>query len=285
MTDLLKEKRLLITGVATKESIAFAVAEEAQLAGAEVVLTSFGRMRRITERAARRLPRPADVLELDVNEPEHFPALTEELERRWGGIDGALHAIAYAPPDALGGTFLKTPAESAELAFRTSAFSFNALADALVPLIDPERGASLVGLDFDAQFAWPTYNWMGVCKASLEAISRYLARELGPLRTRVNLVAAGPLATAAATSVPGFHEFAGHWPRQAPLGWDDRDATPVARGALFLMSDWAAGITGENLHVDGGYHAVAGAGVAGGEAARAAPNGSGREPVPAASGG
>jgi enoyl-[acyl-carrier protein] reductase I len=256
MTGLLAGKRLLITGVATKWSIAYAVAEEAQLAGAEVLLTSFGRRRSITERAARRLPRPADVLELDVNEPEHFAALTEELRRRWGGIDGALHAIAYAPPDALGGRFLSTPFESAALTFRASAFSFSALAQALVPLMRPERPASLVGLDFDATVAWPTYNWMGVCKASLEAISRYLARDLGGAGARVNLVAAGPLITSAASAIPGFEGVAESWPKQAPLGWDLTDPRPVARAVLFLLSDWASAITGEILHVDGGFHAM-----------------------------
>ena len=171
-------KRLLLTGVATRDSIAWAAARIAQEQGAQVALTSFGRMRRLTERAAARLPDPPDVLELDVNKPEDFDALVTELRGRWGGLDGVLHAIAYAPEDALGGRFLTTPVESAVQAFRTSAFSLKSLGQALAPLLEPARG-SIVGLDFDASVAWPIYDWMGVSKAALESMARYLARDLG----------------------------------------------------------------------------------------------------------
>ena len=188
---ILEGKRLLITGVITKDSIAYHAAEQAQKEGAEIVLSSFGRVRRMTERAAQRLPQPADVLELDVNEPEDLEALTAELRERWGGIDGALHAIAFAPQDAIGGKFMTAPAESAGQAFQTSAYSLKALAAALLPLMS--RGSSLVGMDFDASVAWPIYDWMGVAKAALESVSRYLARDLGPQGIRVNLVSAGPL--------------------------------------------------------------------------------------------
>jgi enoyl ACP reductase len=253
---MLEGKRILVTGVVTKESIAFAVAEEAQRAGAEVVLTSFGRARRLTERSAKRLPTAPDVLELDVNEPEHFARLEDDLRERWGGIDGALHAIAFAPEDALGGNFLQTPPESAGVAFQTSAFSLKALAGALVPLFDEGGGGSIVGLDFDASVAWPIYDWMGVSKAALEAVSRYLARDLGPRGVRVNLVSAGPLRTTAARGIPGFEQLADAWAAQAPLGWDTEDRTPVARAICFLLSDWSSGITGEIVHVDGGFHAM-----------------------------
>jgi enoyl-[acyl-carrier protein] reductase I len=248
-------KRLLVTGALTHRSIAFSVAEQAQLAGAEVVLTSFGRARRLTERAVRRLPEPADVLELDVNSPDDLDAVHAELERRWGGLDGVLHAIAYAPEDALGGRFLETPAESAAQAFTTSAFSLKALAAALLPLL--EDGGSVVGLDFDASVAWPAYDWMGVSKAGLEAVARYLARDLGPRGVRVNLISAGPLETPAAGGIPGFDRLAGEWAARAPLGWETNDPSPVAQAACFLFSDWARGITGEILHVDGGFHAMA----------------------------
>ncbi|MBX5469184.1 MAG: enoyl-ACP reductase FabI [Thermoleophilaceae bacterium] len=253
----LEGRRLLLTGVVTRRSIAYAVAEHAQRSGAEVLLTSFGRMRRLTERAARRLPDPPDVLELDVNEPAHLEALAEELERRWGRVDGVLHAIAFAPEDALGGRFLDTPPDSAELAFRTSAYSLKALAGALLPLLErAEGGGSVVGLDFDASVAWPAYDWMGVSKAALEAVSRYLARDLGPRGVRVNLISAGPLETVAASGIPGFRELASAFCRGAPLGWDCDDPGPVARAACFLLSEWSRGITGEILHVDGGYHAL-----------------------------
>ena len=247
-------KRLLITGVITKDSIAFHAAQRAQEAGATVLLSSFGRVRRMTERAAQRLPEPVDVLELDVNRPEDLVALTDELRSRWGGVDGALHAIAYAPEDALGGHFMTAPPESAAAAFQTSAFSYKSLAAAVAPLM--ESGGSLVGLDFDATVAWPIYDWMGVAKAALESVSRYLARDLGPQGIRVNLVSAGPLGTVAAQGIPGFEQLAALWQAQAPLGWDISDPGPVADTICFLLSDAARAISGEILHVDGGFHAI-----------------------------
>jgi enoyl-[acyl-carrier protein] reductase I len=254
---LLAGKRILVTGVLTEDSIAFAVAQRALAEGAEVLLTGFGRGLRITQRIAGRLEGPPDVLELDVNEPAHLEAVAAALGERWGRLDGVLHAIAFAPEDALGGRFLTTPAESAEIAFRTSAFSLKALAAALLPLLErAEGGASLVGLDFDATVAWPVYDWMGVAKAALESVSRYLARDLGPRGARANLVSAGPLRTLAARSIPGFSELADAWERGAPLGWDTGDPAPVADACLFLLSELSRGITGEVLHVDGGYHAM-----------------------------
>jgi enoyl-[acyl-carrier protein] reductase I len=251
---LLEGKRIVITGIATRHSLAFRVAEAAQLLGAELVLTSFGRMRRMTERAARQLPEQADILELDVNDPEAFELLHGDLERRWGAVDGALHAVAYAPPDAMGGNFLTTPRESAELAFRTSAYSFKALAAALAPLMS--AGGSLVALDFDGSRAWPTYDWMGVCKAALESVSRYLARDLGPRGIRVNLVACGPLETLASQGVPGFADLCKTWSLRAPLGWDTGDSSVLAGPVCFLLSDLAVAISGEVLHVDGGFNAI-----------------------------
>ena len=251
---LLEGKRLLITGVLTKDSIAFHAAERAQQEGASLLLTSFGRARRLTERAAQRLPEPVDVLELDVNSEADLEALTDTLRDRWGELDGALHAIAFAPEDALGGRFMTAPAASAVQAFQTSAFSFKALAAALAPLM--KSGSSIVGLDFDAAVAWPIYDWMGVAKAALEAVGRYLARDLGPQGIRVNLVSAGPLGTVAAQGIPGFEQLAELWRKQAPLGWDTADPTPVARAICFLLSDYSQAISGEILHVDGGFHAI-----------------------------
>jgi enoyl ACP reductase len=251
---ILAGKRLLITGVITKDSIAFHAAELAQREGAEVLLTSFGRVKRMTERAAQRLPQPVDVLELDVNRPEDLEGLTESLRERWGRVDGVLHAIAFAPQDALGGGFMTAPAESAMAAFQTSAFSLKALAAAVAPLM--ESGGSVVGLDFDASVAWPIYDWMGVAKAALESVSRYLARDLGPQGIRVNLISAGPLGTVAARGIPGFESLAELWRAQAPLGWDMEDPAPVASAICWLLSDYARAISGEIIHVDGGFHAV-----------------------------
>src|SRR5918996_932810 len=248
---LLEGKRLLITGVLTKGSIAYSVAERAQDEGAEIVLTGFGRTRRMTERAAARLPDPPDVLELDVNSPDDLSALASSLDR----LDGVLHAIAFAPGDALGGNFMSAPPESAELAFRTSAYSFKALASALAPLMGNE-GGSFVGMDFDASVAWPVYDWMGVAKAALESVSRYLARDLGSSGIRVNLVSAGPIETPAAEGIPGFDGLARMWGEQAPLGWDTGDPGAVADTVLFLLSDLSRRITGEIVHVDGGFHAM-----------------------------
>ena len=254
-TMLLRDKRLLVTGVLTPQSIAFAVAREAQAQGASVLLTGFGRGMSITEKAARRLPESPDVLELDVNEPEHVERLAGDITERWGSLDGVLHAIAFAPEDALGGNFLTAPWESAKVAFQTSAYSLKGLVAPLAPLLAKANG-SVVSLDFDATVAWPAYDWMGVSKAALEAVTRYLARDLGRDGVRVNCISAGPLKTMAAKGIPGFDRFIDSWHRRAPLGWDVTDPGPVAGAAVFLFSDLSRGITGEIIHVDGGYHAM-----------------------------
>lgn len=254
---ILDGKKLLITGVITRDSIAWEVARQVQESGAEVVLTGFGRTRRMTERAATKLPHEADVLELDVNSPDDLEALQGDLMGRWGGLDGVLHAIAFAPSDALGGGFLDTPTASALAAFQTSAVSLKSLTATLLPLLERgEEGGSVVGLDFDASVAWPVYDWMGVAKAGLEAVARYLARDVGPLGVRVNLVSAGPIETLAAGGIPGFEKLAGNWSEQAPLGWDCGDASAVAGTVCYLLSDLSRGVTGEIIHVDGGYHAM-----------------------------
>ena len=253
---LLDGRRLLITGVLTDRSIAFAVARRALEEGAEVVLTGFGRGLRITERIARRLPGSPDVLELDVNDPAQLEALATALEERWGRVDGVLHAIAFVPPDALGGRFLQTPSASAVAAFETGAFSLKALSAALLSLLERSDSGSVVGLDFDARVAWPSYDWAGVSKAALESVNRYLARDLGPRGVRSNLVAAGPLQTVAASTIDGFDVLAEAWQRQAPLGWDTSDPDPVADACVLLLSPLARAVTGEILHADGGFHAL-----------------------------
>lgn len=254
---LLDGKRLLITGVLTDGSIAFHTARLAQEQGAEIVLTGFGRGMRLTERTARRLPVTPDVFELDINEPQHLAVLRDGLVERWGALDGALHAIAFAPEDALGGNFLNTPPESAQTAFMTSAFSFKTLATGLLPLLRAAGGGSLVTLDFDNRQAWPAYDWMGVAKAALESVTRYLARDLGPEHIRVNAISAGPLATVAAKAIPGIELLEEAWEKRAPLGWDLGDPEPVAQMACLLFSDWTPSTTGELIHVDGGFHAIA----------------------------
>jgi enoyl-[acyl-carrier protein] reductase I len=251
---ILEGKKILVTGIVNRHSIAFGIAERAQAQGAEVLLTSFGRVKRMTERSAARLDPAPDVLELDVNSDADIAALREELKQRWGTVDGAVHAIAFAPGDAIGGDFMATPRESAKVAFETSAYSYKALAEAVAPLMTD--GGALVGLDFDATVAWPSYDWMGVAKAALESVNRYLARDLGPQGIRANLISAGPVHTAAASGISGFSDLEALWGDAAPLGWDPHDATQVADAALFLLSDLSRATTGEILHVDGGAHAV-----------------------------
>lgn len=254
---LLEGKRLVITGVLNDSSIAWHVARVAQEEGAEVVLTGFGRAMALTERVAKRLPSTPDVLELDINQPAHMEALATDLQERWGAVDGALHAIAFAPEDALGGNFLNTPPESAQIAFMTSAFSLKTLAVGLRSLMQAAGGGSVVAMDFDNTKAWPIYDWMGVSKAALESIVRYLARDLAIDGIRVNAVSAGPLGTVAAKSIPGFAQLAALWEKRAPLEWDTGNPDPVARMVAVLLSDWALATTGEIVHVDGGFHAVA----------------------------
>jgi len=252
---LVDGKRLLITGVLTPGSIAYAVAKEALDNGAEVALTGFGRTRSLTEKTARRLPSEVDVLELDATKPDDVEKVRDELAQRWGAVDGVLHAIAFAPGDALGGNFLNTPYESAATAFHISTFSLKTLSAGLLQVL-ADHDASVVTLDFDGRVAWPVYDWMGVCKAALESVTRYLARDLGPRRIRVNAVSAGPLRTMAARGIPGFDLFADIWEKRAPLGWNVTDATAVARTVLWLLSDWSRGVSGELIHVDGGFHAM-----------------------------
>jgi enoyl ACP reductase len=252
---LLDGKKLLITGVLTPQSIAFAAATSAQEHGAEIVLTNFGRAVSLTQKVAKRLPQPCDVLEMDANDEAQIDAVQQELASRWGQVDGILHAIAFAPQDALGGNFLHTPWESVATAVQTSAYSLKAVAVGLLPLMR-EHGGSVVSLDFDAQVAWPVYDWMGVAKAGLEAVTRYLARDLGPMGIRVNTVSAGPIKTMAGKGIPGFDRITGSWGNQAPLGWDAADPAPVGDTVTFLFSDLARGITGELIHVDGGFHAI-----------------------------
>lgn len=252
---LLEGKRILVTGVLMDSSIAFHVARVAQQEGAEVVLTSFGRTMKITQAIAKRLPSTPPVIELDVSSAADFEALAGRVREHVDGLDGVLHSIGYAPESALGGNFLNTEWEDVATAVQISAYSLKALAVACRPLM-PETGGSVVGLTFDATVAWPKYDWMGVAKAAFESTARYLARDLGPSGVRVNLVAAGPVKTTAAKSIPGFEEFESVWATRAPIGWDVSDAEPPARACVALLSDWFPKTTAEIVHVDGGVHAM-----------------------------
>ncbi|WP_093801492.1 enoyl-ACP reductase FabI [Streptomyces sp. Wb2n-11] len=253
MSGILDGKRILVTGVLMESSIAFHTAKVAQEQGAEVILTAFPRPT-LTERIAKKLPKPAKVIELDVTNTEHLDRLEGLVREELGGLDGVVHSIGFAPQDALGGNFLNTPFESVATAMHVSAFSLKSLTMACRPLMG--SGSSVVGLTFDAQFAWPQYDWMGPAKAALEATSRYLARDLGPDNIRCNLISAGPIGSMAAKSIPGFSELAGVWDNRSPLKWDMSDPEPAGRGVVALLSDWFPMTTGEIIHVDGGLHAI-----------------------------
>ena len=249
---ILEGKKLLITGVLMDSSIAFHVARLAQEQGAEVVLTSFGRTMKITQTIAKRLPKTPEVIELDVTNQEHLDTLAERAGEVLGSLDGVLHSIGFAPQGAF--NFLEGTWDDVATAMHASAYSLKALAVATLPLMS--EGGSVVGLTFDAKFAWPVYDWMGVAKAAFEATSRYCARDLGPKGVRVNLVSAGPIRTTAAKSIPGFEQFEQTWSERAPLGWDINDPAPAARACVALLSDWFPATTGEIVHVDGGVHAM-----------------------------
>ncbi len=250
---LLTGKRLLITGVLTEASFAFSVARLAQEEGAQIVLTGYGRMS-LVERIAKRLPEPPPVIELDVTDGDHLDTLADRAGEHVDGLDGVVHSIAFAPQTALGGNFLNTTWDDVATAVQISTYSYKSLAVACLPLM--KDGGAIVGLDFDATKAWPVYDWMGVAKAGLESCNRYLARHLGPHGIRVNLVAAGPVKTMAARSIPGFGEFEQTWTERAPLGWDLADPVPAAKACVALLSDWFPATTGEIVHVDGGVHAM-----------------------------
>ena len=239
---ILDGKRILVTGVLTDASIAFQVARLIQEEGGQLVLTGFGRMS-LLELVATRLTKEAPVIELDVTDADHLAALPDRVREHVDGLDGVVHSIAFSPQDALGGAFLKAPWESVAVALQVSAYSYKDLATACLPLFTP-RGASIVGLDFAASLAWPGYDWMGVAKAALESTSRYVARYLGPHGVRSNLIAAGPIRTLAAKSIPGFDQYDGVWTDRAPLGWNLSDAEPAARGVVALLSDWCPKTTG-----------------------------------------
>jgi enoyl-[acyl-carrier protein] reductase I len=251
---ILTGKRIVVTGVLTDASLAFGVAKLAQEEGAEVVLTGAGRGLSLTQRTARKLPHEAPVFEFDVTDPAHVESVRESVRAHWGSVDGVLHSIGYAPANCLGEDIMEAQWSDVSVAIQVSAYSLKTLADAFVPLMT--SGGSFVGLDFDNTVAWPAYNWMGVAKSALESTSRYLARGLGPQNIRFNLIAAGPVKTMAAKSIPGFKKFEDVWDDRSPLGWDVTDSLPVAKSCVALLSDYFPATTGEIIHVDGGYHAT-----------------------------
>jgi enoyl-[acyl-carrier protein] reductase I len=253
---LLDGKTILVTGILTDQSLAFAIADRAQREGATVIASGFGRGLSLTRRVLRKLPEPVELVELDVSDEAQLAAAAEAVSGLTDKLDGLVHAIGFAPADCLGSGMLTASAADVGIAFQISAYSLAALCRSFLPLLEAAPSASVVGLDFDATVAWPLYDWMGVAKASLESLSRYLAKELGPKQIRCNLIAAGPIRTMAAKAIPGFSIFEDAWATSAPLGWDITDAAPVASATVALLSDLFPATTGEIIHVDGGVHAI-----------------------------
>ncbi len=243
---------ILVTGVLKDTSIAFHVARLAQENGAKVILSAPQRQLRLLDMVAKKLPEPAAIVPLDVTNDDDLAALADRLREHTDQLDAVVHSIGFAPQSVMGGNFLAGQWEDVATALHVSAYSLKALAVATQPLL--RRGAGIVGLTFDAQFAWPVYDWMGVAKAAFESTARYLARDLGPEGIRVNLVSAGPIRTVAATSIPGFDQMESQWNERAPLGWDVSDPEPTAKAVVALCSDWFPATSGEIVHVDGGVH-------------------------------
>lgn len=265
MGGLLAGKTILVTGIITDASIAFHVAKVAQEQGATVLITGFDRLRLI-DRIAQRLPQPVPpAIELDVQNPEHLETLAERVrELAPNGIDGVVHSIAFSPRSGLGSPFLDAPWSDISTALEISAYSYASLAKALLPVLNDN--GSIVGMDFDPSRAMPFYNWMGVSKATLEAVNRYVAKEVGVRGIRSNLVAAGPVKTLAAKAIAGdatgpgaeLNKLNTAWDDVAPIGWDVDDPTTVAKSVCTVLSDWLPGTTASIIYVDGGFHAMAG---------------------------
>lgn len=264
MTGLLEKKTILVTGIITDSSIAFHVAKTAQEQGANVLITGFDRLRLIN-RIAQRLPQPVpDAIELNVQDEDHLASLAERVrELAPGGIDGVVHSIAFAPRSCLGSPFFDAPWSDVSTALEVSAYSYAALAKALLPVLNDN--GSIVGMDFDPARAVPFYNWMGVSKATLESVNRYVAKEVGERGIRSNLISAGPIKTLAAKAIAGsatgpateMDRLNAGWSDRSPIGWNVDDPTPVAKSVCALLSDWLPGTTASIVYVDGGFHAMA----------------------------
>ena len=256
---LLTDHRILITGVLTDDSLAFGIAQRALEEGATIALSGAGRGTSITRRTAKKLGNIGEIIELDVTDPAQIDAAVVEVEQRFGRLDGLVHAIGYAPATCLGSGMFTAPFSDVATAMQISTYSLAALVGAFRPLLQKSEalgGASVIALDFDGTRAYPMYDWMGVMKAGLESLGRYLAREVGPDKIRVNMLAAGPIRTVAAKSIPGFSLFEDTWAERAPLGWDVYDASAVADTAVALLSTLLRATTASIIHVDGGAHSM-----------------------------
>jgi enoyl-[acyl-carrier protein] reductase I len=248
-------KRALIVGVATERSIAWGIAQAMHREGAELSFTYVNdkmkeRVEPLAHSLGSRLTMP-----LDVSNDAEIDGAFDRLKREWGNLDILIHAVAFAPREAVSGRFIDTSREAFRIAHDVSSYSLTALARGAQPLMAGRAGAMLTLSYLGAMRSIPSYNVMGLAKASLEANVRFLAADLGPEGTRVNAISAGPIKTLAAAGIAGFRKMLGHVAEVAPL---KRNVTleDIGNAAAFLCSDLAAGITGEILYVDNGYSTV-----------------------------
>jgi meromycolic acid enoyl-[acyl-carrier-protein] reductase len=256
---LLEGKRILIMGLLDTRSVAWAIGQKAQAEGAEVIYSVQSERFRdvLLRRSFRSEGLSVDdyrILPCDVTKDEEIKALFDQIE---APLDGLVHSIGYAnPKTCLADTLFDAPRADVLQAMEISAASLAFVAGAAREKFT--RGGAIIALTFDSQNVYPHYNWMGICKAALEATARYLARDLGPQGVRVNSLSAGPMRTMAATHIPAFSIMEGAWPDRSPVGWDSvEDRNAVADSALYLLSDLSRKVTGEVLYVDGGFHSVA----------------------------
>lgn len=255
---ILAGKRILVTGLLSNRSIAYGIAKAAHRQGAELAFTY--QNERFKERVTKMA---ADfgskiVFQCDVASDAEIDGLFAGLGQAWDGLDGLVHAIAFAPREAIAGNFMDGMSREAfRIAHDVSSYSFPALAKAALPLMQGRSGALLTLTYLGAERVVPNYNIMGLAKASLEASVRYLASSLGPKGIRVNGISAGPIKTLAASGIAGFSKILKHVEENAPMR---RNITTedVGNAAAFLLSDMAAGITGEITHVDSGFSTVVG---------------------------
>jgi enoyl-[acyl-carrier protein] reductase I len=251
----LSGKRALIVGLASERSIAWGIAQAMHREGAEL---AFSHIERMTERVvplAKQLGSDITFV-MDVASDEQISRGFDHLKTRWDGFDILVHAVAFAPREALDGTFIEaTSREGFRIAHDVSSYSLTALARSALPFMHGRLGSMLTLTYLGALRSMPGYNVMGLAKASLEANVRFLAADLGPKGIRVNGISAGPIRTLAAAGIPGFRKMLAHVAAAAPIG---RNVTieDVGNAAAFLCSPLAAGISGEILYVDGGYHTV-----------------------------
>jgi enoyl-[acyl-carrier protein] reductase I len=250
--SLLSGKVGVVFGVANKRSIAWAIAQAWYQAGATLAFTYQGqRLKENVEELAGTFGADALILPCDVTRDEEIAAVFANVRERFGRLHLLLHSVAFAPREALEGSFINTSREAFRIAHDVSAYSLVALARAAEPLMT--EGGSILGMSYyGAEKVVPHYNVMGVAKASLEASTRYLAYDLGPRRIRVNCISAGPMNTLAARGIAGFNDMLKHYEARAPLR---RNVLPDELGATgtFLASDGAAAITGQVIYVDCGY--------------------------------